>query len=29
MTDQELQEWYDNLSYEDKANLAYANQYLN
>jgi len=29
MTDQELQEWYDNLSYEDKAHLAYANQYLN
>lgn len=29
MTDQELQEWYNNLSYEDKANLAFANQYLN
>jgi hypothetical protein len=32
MTDQEIQElkeWYNNLSYEDKANLAFANQYLN
>jgi hypothetical protein len=29
MTDQEYQEWYNNLSYEDKANLAFANQYLN
>ncbi len=26
---QEYIEWYNNLSYEDKANLAFANQYLN
>jgi hypothetical protein len=29
MSEQEYIEWYNNLSYEDKANLAYANHYLN
>ena len=29
MSEQEYIEWYNNLSYEDKAHLAFANEYLN